>query len=209
MGNEKVAYWLRIILDFLLILFTGGVMFATWQYSDTSKKSQRPWVGPIMIGTQSGDNVTGSFTISANTSIDVTLSYRNYGLTPALRSTEYIATVLGNIPPQSYEDWKSDTAPTILDCHQRLAGIPGVTLFPNPGSYFMTAHEPYDERLSLSTSDTNAVKAQKKTLFLVGCIGYFDQWGVRHYTDVCAYFVHPDDSLTGSFANCPIGNQAN
>jgi hypothetical protein len=161
-----------------------------------------------MIGSQNGDNVTGSFTLTANAPVDVALSYRNYGLSPALKSAELFQAVLGNVPPESDADWRSDTAPNVPNCHQQVDRITGVTLFPNPGSFYLTAHQSYDTRPSFSTPDIDAVKAGKKTLFVVGCVGYLDQWDVRHHTDLCSYFSHPDNSLTGTFAYCALGNQA-
>jgi hypothetical protein len=201
----------RTLLDVLLIIFTFGVMLATCKYSDTATKSQRPWIGAVEIGSQVGTqygSVTSSFTMAANTPTDVVVAYRNYGLSPALKSAVSLHTILSDMPPSADKDWKPDTAPSFPDCHQEVDARTGVTLFPNSDSSFMLYHEPSHQRPSYSTLDTEAIKDGKKTIFLIGCIGYLDQWGIRHHTDLCSYFTHPDDSLTGGFAYCASGNEA-
>lgn len=212
---EKWLKWLlkwlssRTLHNVLLVVFTFGVMFATCQYSDTAKKSQRPWVGTQQVGSQVGDTVQASFTLAPETPVDIAVAYRNYGLSPALKCSAAFHSLPGSAPPQSEADWTDKTAPKVPDCHATVDALPGMPLFPNPGNFSVTEHQSFDTRPSFSTPDTDAIKAGKKGLYLVGCISYSDQWGKRHYTDVCLYFAHADGSLQGTFAYCPKGNNAN
>jgi hypothetical protein len=142
----EAAKWLRrwltsrALLNFLLVVFTGGVWFATCQYADTTKKSQRPWVGTFQVGTQAGDDIKGGLTLAPDVSLDIAVAYKNFGLSPALRTSATFHTLLGAPTPADTSDWTADTAPKVSGCYAEVDSLPGDPLFPNPGnlySFFM------------------------------------------------------------------------
>jgi hypothetical protein len=49
----------------------------------------------------------------------------------------------------------------------------------------------------------------RQNLFLVGCIDYFDEFGLSHRTTVCQFYAAPTiASLSDPFAVCINGNEA-
>jgi hypothetical protein len=199
----------RTLLDALLILFTGGVMWAHFQYAATARQAQRPWVGPAEIGTHNGESVINSVTVSANNPIDIAISFKNFGPSPALNVASDFEVTLGSVPPVESINWTENTAqPMSENCHGTVDSEHGLPLFPNPGPGLMIEDIEESRRPSISTIDADAIKATKKTLWFVGCFVYRDQWDKIHHTDVCAYFTHPDGSMQGTFSFCAKGNEA-
>jgi hypothetical protein len=123
----------RTLLDVLLVLITGGVMWANFQYAATARQAQRPWVGPLQIGTNSGESVTNSLTVAANSPIDIAISFKNFGLSPAINVAANFEVILGPVPPENNADWTESTAPKMSEnCHGVVDSEPGIPLFPNP-----------------------------------------------------------------------------
>lgn len=184
-------------------------MCANFQYAATARQAQRPWVGPSQIGTSSGEYVTNSFNVAANTPIDIAIAFKNFGSSPAINVAADFEVSLGPVPSESSADWTDSTAPKINEnCHGVVDSEPGIPLFPNPGTDFMVEHIEEAKLPSLSTIDADAVKASKKTLWFIGCFAYGDQWHKKHHTDVCAYFTHPEGSTQGTISYCAKGNGA-
>ncbi|MGO9604061.1 MAG: hypothetical protein ACLQAT_11790 [Candidatus Binataceae bacterium] len=205
----RESWWSpRTLLDLVLILFTGGVMFATCQYSETAKKAQRPWVGIVMVGTYTGAMMNENFTLAPDAPVDITVGYRNFGNSPATHSAIYFRTMLGAVAPTSSTEWKEDTAPPIPDCHEKIdQRVGGPAYQGNSGESYWDRQDA-DEIPSFSAPDVDLVKNLKKSLYVVGCIGYVDEWGSRHHSDFCMYLYHPINVLAGQFAFCGKGNTA-
>src|SRR5258708_4125139 len=124
---RKICRSPQTVLNAILILFTGGVMYATFQYSDTAKKAERPWVGIQTVGQASPIIIQGNFTLSADAPVNIAVGFANYGQSPAIHGALYFRAMLGGHAPGSAAKWDDDIAPHISDCHQKVdaqAGTP-------------------------------------------------------------------------------------
>jgi hypothetical protein len=197
--NAAMILFTAVLACFSLLLYCANRDYAT-----TARAARRPWTGILGIGASCTvqDSV---YTLAANQTARPSVSYRNFGTSPALHLGIYQHAMTGYAPPV-HGKWTNDDLPATEDCWQKAANMDSGPAFPSSGESWYCNEE--QDPPSFSTPNVEAVKAGTKGLYVRGCIVYSDDGGGLHHTDFCFYLVHDTGKVQGRFKFCPVGNFA-
>jgi hypothetical protein len=137
---------------------------------------------------------------------DVGILYRNFGNSQALKVVADYQLGIGEAPPDDESQWTAHTAPTKSDCVSEAEKKFGIPVFQQHEPEGMVERIPSEKRPSFSEPDVKAVLADKKGLYITGCIVYHDGAGNIYHTYVCMSYTPQAGPMQNQFSLCPVGN---
>jgi len=158
--------------------------------------SERAWVGFT-----SDSTVLMPSTIPGGTRLkDVEIHYMNAGKSPATHVKVLLRLRVGDPIPTNQGELKVH-GPILPECADDSKPLqihePGFLLLPNVPRQGVTY--PEDDIIN----EEGDIMRNAKGLYLIGCIDYCDEFGVRHRTRLCRYFSR---QTPGRTFNCTNGN---
>jgi hypothetical protein len=175
----------------------GAIVYAIityYQWQDQRidfKRSQRPWVGPVMPVDASTETMFDR--IEVNVPIRWHYKIRNYGNSPALNSTLHSRVFFIDPVNVNWNEVQAD-----IDNLEIFKDLP-ITLFNGQESvnYGISEHPITDSVLT-------RIKSQQIMVILGGKIQYFDEFREKHTTTFCVIYRHSDPGKFPGSISCPV-----
>jgi hypothetical protein len=214
MPDNRWTFWLQLGFNFVLVVATVGIWYANCQYSRVTTQNSRPWIYQSAFDLNTPhlacpDGViapcAAQYTLVPDEALDIVMTYKNFGITPAHHVAIIGRLLLGLGLPTTITnaDWTENTAPSI-DCDKELKDTDFGTFVPNSA---LSAHIPPKEQLSLSKPELNEVIAGTEAVYYRACSYFEDASGNSYHAVSCSFFSHFTGATVGTFQQCPKGQR--